>query len=140
MENKQAIDAALVQEFVLNAHANLERVQELLDQEPGLLNAAHDWGAGDWETALGAAAHMGRRDIATLLLERGARIDLFAAAMLGCLEIVRATLQTFPEMRHALGAHGIPLIVHAQAGGAEAEAVVGFLQESITGTLTPAAK
>ena len=115
METKQAIDAALVQEFVLNAHANLAKVEELLDQDPGLLNAAHDWGAGDWETALGAAAHMGRRDIALFLLDRGARIDLFAAAMLGHLEIVRATLQAFPEMRNVCPAC-VPAGMRARTG------------------------
>ena len=45
------------------------------------MNASWDWGGGDWETGLGAAAHMGRRDIAELLLGRGARLDLFAAAI-----------------------------------------------------------
>jgi hypothetical protein len=127
---KQAIDAGLVEEFVLKSHADLQRVGELLEQEPGLLNASHDWGAGDWETGLGAAAHMGRRDIAELLLQRGARIDLFAAAMLGQLEIVKAALEAFPAMRDARGAHGIPLIEHARAGGPAAEAVLRFLEEA----------
>lgn len=140
METRPAIDPTLVQEFVGYAHSNLARVQELLDREPGLLNAAHDWGAGDWETALGAAAHMGRRDIATFLLDRGARIDLFAAAMLGQVDIVTATLRGFPEMRNALGAHGIPLVAHAQAGGAEAQEVLQLLQESATSTHVPAAE
>ncbi len=123
------IAAEQVKEFVGNAHGDLNRVRELLDQEPGLLNAAWDWGGGDWETALGAAAHMGRRDIALFLLERGARIDLFAAAMLGKLEIVRALLADNPARKDALGPHGIPLLVHAQAGGEEASEVVNFLQQ-----------
>ena len=71
---------------------------------------------------------MGRRDIAELLLERGARIDLFAAAMLGQVEIVRAILDSFPAMREARGPHGIPLIEHARKGGAEATAVVELLE------------
>ena len=65
------LDPATVQGFVANAHGDLDVVRSLLDQEPALVNAAWDWGGGDWETGLGAAAHMGRRDIATLLLERG---------------------------------------------------------------------
>jgi hypothetical protein len=88
MEKIAAIAAELVQDFVSNAHGNLDRVQELLEQEPMSINAAWDWGGGDWETALGAAAHMGRKDIAHYLLERGARMDIFAAAMLGQVEIV----------------------------------------------------
>lgn len=117
-----------VLEFVANAHANLDRVRELLDGQPGLLNSAWDWGDGDWETGLGAAAHMGRVDIATFLLDRGARLDLFAAAMLGEIDIVRAAVTRFPSMRAALGPHGIPLLDHARAGGAAAEAVVRFLE------------
>ena len=63
----------LVREFVGNAHGDLARMRELLSQEPRLINAAWDWGGGDWETGLGAAAHMGRADIARELLEHGAR-------------------------------------------------------------------
>ncbi len=128
MEKKAIIAPELVNEFVAKAHGDLPRVQALLAQEPMLINAAWDWGGGDWETALGAAAHMGRRDIALYLLEQGARIDLFAAAMLGQLETVRAILTAFPQMLHQPGPHGIPLLSHAQKGGNEAEAVVTFLQ------------
>ncbi|HEU5423976.1 MAG TPA: hypothetical protein VFU72_10580 [Nitrolancea sp.] len=129
MGQPAAIVAELVQEFVGNAHGNLERVRELLRAQPALVNAAWDWGGGDWETALGAAAHMGRRDIAAELLAHGARLDLFAAAMLGQVEIVRAILGAFPELRRASGPHGIPLLAHAQAGGEEAAAVVRLLQD-----------
>jgi hypothetical protein len=123
-----AIKSELVAAFVGNAHGDLEKVKQLLAQEPALLNAAHDWGGGDWETALGAAAHMGRRDIAGFLLERGTRLDLFAAAMLGHLEIVKAILLASPASRTAPGSHGIPLIAHARAGGSEAAAVLDYLQ------------
>ena len=128
MEKKTAIASELVNEFVAKAHGDLQRVQALLEREPLLINASWDWGGGDWETGLGAAAHMGRRDIALYLLEQGARMDLFAAAMLGELEIVRAILTAFPHMRHQPGPHGIPLLSHAQKGGTEAEAVVTFLR------------
>src|SRR5512141_236898 len=97
MEPKPALEAKLVQEFVANAHGDLNRVQELLAQEPKLINATWDWGGGDFETALGAASHMGRRDIAEFLLENGARLDLFAATMLGKIDIVKAALRAFPE-------------------------------------------
>jgi hypothetical protein len=128
MATQEVIRAEVVHEFVGNAHGNLARVQELLDEEPGLLNAAWDWGGGDWETALGAAAHMGRRDIATYLLDRGARLDLFAAAMLGQVQVVKSILEANPIMRQALGPHGIPLIEHARAGGEQAVAVVQLLE------------
>jgi len=128
MERPPALDPEIVRDFVANAHGNLERVQKRLQQEPMLINAAWDWGGGDWETGLGAAAHMGRKDIARYLLANGARMDIFAAAMLGYLEIVQAIIQAVPEARQARGPHGIPLLAHAQAGGEDATAVVEFLQ------------
>jgi hypothetical protein len=122
------LDAAKVQAFVANAHGDLDAVRALLEEEPALVNAAWDWGGGDWETGLGAAAHMGRRQIALYLLEHGARLDLFAAAMLGYFDLVSAILSDFPEMRDALGPHGIPLVEHARVGGADARAVLELLE------------
>jgi hypothetical protein len=122
------LDSATVQAFVANAHGDLEVVRELLAGEPALVNAAWDWGGGDWETALGAAAHMGRRQIALFLLEHGARLDLFAAAMLGYFDIVSSVLANFPEMHDAKGPHGIPLVEHARAGGEDARAVLELLE------------
>lgn len=128
MEKKPALEITLIQDFVGKSHADLEGVKELLAREPALINSSWDWGGGDWETGLGAAAHMGRRDIATYLLEHGARLDLFAAAMLGNLDIVKATLETYPDSINTLGPHGIPLIAHAQAGGNEAIHVYEYLK------------
>lgn len=122
------LDPVKVQAFVGSAHGDLDAVRSLLAEEPALVNAAWDWGGGDWETGLGAAAHMGRRQIALLLLEHGARLDLFAAAMLGYFELVSAMLSEFPEMRHAIGPHGIPLVEHARAGGADARTVLELLE------------
>ncbi len=125
-----ALDPAIVESFVAKAHGDLDGVRALLEKEPGLVNATWDWGGGDWETALGAAAHMGRRDIALFLLERGARIDVFAAAMLGDVELVEAALEAYPETRDALGPHGLPLVEHARAGGEHARVVLGLLEAS----------
>jgi hypothetical protein len=131
MSDTPALETKLVQEFVGNAHGDLDRVKELLAQEPSLVNATWDWGGGDFETALGAASHMGRKDIADFLLEHGARLDIFAATMLGKLEIVRATLEAYPETIKTPGPHGIPLGAHAQAGGDGAKAVLEYLQTLI---------
>ena len=128
METKPALAAGLVEEFVVVAHADFDRTKELLAQEPGLINATWDWGGGDFETALGAAAHIGRRDIANFLLDHGARLDLFAATMLGKLNIVKAVLNVYPDAINFPGPHDIPLIEHAKSGGAEAKAVLEFLQ------------
>jgi hypothetical protein len=123
-----ALSADLVKEFVSVSHGDMKRIRELLEQEPALVNAAWDWGGGDWETGLGAASHMGNREIARYLLEQGARMDIFAAAMLGELEIVQAILKAFPEARELRGPHGIPLLRHAEMGGVEAAHVLAFLE------------
>jgi hypothetical protein len=120
----------LVDDFVLKAHGDLDTVKQLVEHEPAIVNAARDWGGGDWETGLGAASHVGRRDIALFLLEHGARMDIFAAAMLGETEIVRAMLGAHPEWREARGPHGIPLVKHAEAGGEEAREVLDLLQRA----------
>jgi hypothetical protein len=124
------LDPALVNEFVSKAHGDLDEVKRLLAEEPALVKASWDWGGGDFETGLGAAAHMGNREIALYLLENGASLDLFAAAMLGYVDIVRAMLKEHPELRDAKGAHGIPLLVHAQQGGEQARGVVELLEGS----------
>ena len=132
MDTKPALDSKLVEEFVGVAHENFSRVKELLEQEPALVNAIWDWGGGDFETALGATAHMGAKDIANYLLAHGARLDIFAAAMLGKLDIVKAALTEYPNAKDVLGPHDIPLIVHAEKGGAEAKAVAEYLKSILT--------
>jgi len=118
----------MVQEFVRVGHFDLDRTKALLAEEPGLLNAAWDWGGGDWETALGGAGHMGRKDIALFLISRGARMDIFHAAMLGRLDILKPMLAAFPNLAASKGPHGITLMAHAQKGGEEAVAVVRYLE------------
>jgi hypothetical protein len=71
---------------------------------------------------------MGRRDIAEYLLEHNARMDIFAATMLGQIDIVEAAVAAFPNIVHVPGPHGIPLIVHAEKGGEASKAVLEFLR------------
>jgi hypothetical protein len=132
-EKPAPIDKELVAEFVLKSHGDLGVVKQLVEQEPEIVNAAWDWGGGDWETGLGAAAHVGRRDIAEFLLEHGARKDVFAAAMLGEGEVVRALLEAQPGLRDARGPHGISLRAHAEAGGEQAREVLDLLQTAPVG-------
>jgi hypothetical protein len=125
---KPQVNRQLAQDFIIYAHSDLEMVKKLLEREPGLLNAQIDWGGGDWETGLGGASHMGRRDIVEFLLERGARPDLFCATMLGQLETVKAFLTLQPKMIETKGPHGFTLHWHAQVGGKNSEAVLDYLQ------------
>jgi hypothetical protein len=122
----------LAREMVAVSHGNVARVRELLAGRPALANASWDWGYGDWESALGAASHVGNREIAALLLEAGARPSLFSAAMLGQLEVVKAFVTASPGIQKTRGPHGINLMSHAKAGGAGAAEVVKYL-ESIGG-------
>jgi hypothetical protein len=125
---KPQINRLFVQDFVIYAHSDLEMVKKLLDREPALLNATMDWGQGDWESGLGGASHMGRRDIVLYLLDRGARIDIFCAAMMGRLDAVKSILTLEPKLIDAKGPHGFTLHFHAQVGGKEAEPVLDYLQ------------
>jgi len=122
-------DPALVERVVGLSHGDLEGVRELVEARPELAKAQWDWGYGDWESALGAASHTGRREIAELLLRHGARPTLFSAAMLGQLEVVRAFVAASPGIQATPGPHGIPLLAHARAGGDPAAAVVAYLEE-----------
>jgi hypothetical protein len=122
------INRQMVQDFVIYAHSELPLVKKLLEKEPALINSVMDWGGGDWESGLGGASHMGRRDIVEFLLEKGARIDLFCAAMLGQLDVIRSLLALQPKLIDAKGPHGISLHVHAAMGGKEAASVLDYLQ------------
>ncbi|GMU33913.1 MAG: hypothetical protein AMXMBFR20_17850 [Planctomycetia bacterium] len=128
VEKGPRLDLDLVREFVGAAHGDLEKTKKLLAEKPSLINATHDWSGGDWETALGGASHMGRRDIAEFLLANNARLDIFAATMLGKLEVVKAVFEAFPDTLSVPGPHGIPLIRHAEAGRSEAAPVLEFLR------------
>ncbi len=128
VQKPPALAPDLVREFVGAAHGDLDRTRRLLAEQPGLLNATWDWGGGDFETAIGGAGHMGRADIATFLIGQGARFDIFVAAMLGRLDIVKPALEAFPHLRHSGGPHGISLEQHARQGKEPALPVLEFLQ------------
>jgi hypothetical protein len=83
-------------------------------------------GGGDFETALGGASHMGRKDIATLLISKGARIDIFTAAMFNKIEIVKPIIETFPDALNCKGPHTITLLMHAEKG--DAKEVIAYLK------------
>ena len=117
----------LVREVVGVSHGNIARLKQLVDRQPSLSRASWDWGFGDWESALGAASHVGNREIAEYLLSKGARPSIFSATMLGQLEVVKAFIMAQPGVQKTWGPHGITLLSHAQAGGDRAKAVVDYL-------------
>ena len=127
-DRKPPLPSELVKDFVGAAHARFDDVKSLLAENPTLLNATWDWQNGDLESAIGAAGHMGRRDIALYLIEKGARTDLFVHTMLGHTEIIKPILSRHPEMINCKGPHTISLIRHAEVGGEEAKEVLDFLK------------
>ncbi|MFO0858450.1 MAG: hypothetical protein U0640_13975 [Phycisphaerales bacterium] len=122
-------DPSLAKEMVGASHGNDTKVRELLSQYPALVNAAWDWGFGDWETALGAASHTGQREIAQRLIDGGARPDIFSFAMLGHVDVIRAYVAARPGIQRIRGPHGITLLKHAKAGGDAAASVVEYLTQ-----------
>jgi hypothetical protein len=96
------------------SHGNIDKVKELVNKRPELAGASWDWGFGDWETALGAASHVGRRDIAELLISHGARPDIFTFTMMGMLKSVQEIIETVPGIQSHTGPHGITLLQHAK--------------------------
>ena len=112
-------DLDLVASFVGLAHkdANLDKVADMISREPKLIYATWDWGEGDWETGLGGASHVGSRVMARFLLEKGARIDAFCAAMLGEREVIAAMVAADPAVVKARGPHGYCLLYHVAISG-----------------------
>jgi hypothetical protein len=121
------LDKELVKEFVSVAHKDFDKLKIMLQEKPDLLNAVHNLGGWDWEDAIGAAGHVGNREMASFLLEQGARPTICVAAMLGQLAVVTSYIEAFPQMKNAVGPHRISLLRHAKAGGEPAAKVVEYL-------------
>lgn len=111
-----SIDDELVAEVVGASHFDLEKVKEMVSKRPELARATWDWAFGDWETAIGAASHTGRRDIADFLISKGARPDIFTFAMYGNYEVVKYMIEEMPGIQSLPGPHGISLLQHVKAG------------------------
>jgi len=109
-----SMNDTMVSSIVGASHGNFDKVKELVNSRPELAGASWDWGFGDWETALGAASHVGRRDIAEFLISNGARPDIFTYTMMGMLKSVQEIIETVPGIQSHNGPHGITLLQHAK--------------------------
>lgn len=127
-QEEPQLDKELVQEFVGSSHGKMDKVKEMLAEHPTLLNAAHDWRRGDFETGLGAASHVGHKELVQYFLDKGAQANIFTAALLGKMEIIKPMLEAFPNTLHAKGPHGYTLLHHAERGGEEALEVKDYLE------------
>ncbi len=102
-----------VREFVIAGHGNLEKVRQMLAENPKLLNISYRWNENDTETAVQAAAQVGNSNVAQFLLKQGAPLEICTAAMLGMRDEVENRLSEDPRNFNATGAHGIPLLPHS---------------------------
>lgn len=116
-----AIIEEITSEVVGVSHFNLDRLKELVNKRPELARATWDWGFGDWETAIGAASHVGRKDIVEYLISKGARPDIFTFAMLGAYETVKSMIEFMPGLQKTLGPHGISLLQHVKNGNSKSK-------------------
>lgn len=133
-----AQDPVKVMAVVGASHRDLDKVKELVGASPSLAKAAWDWGFGDWETALGAASHVGRHDIVEYLIALGARPDIFTFAMMGNVEVVKSMIVASPGIQKAYGPHSISLMRHAESGGDRAKGVVEYLKSIGEADIAPA--
>ncbi len=126
-DEKPQFDATLVKEFVGTSHRNMERVVELHKTYPELLNVAWDWGGGDFETALGAASHVGYIELVNYLVENGAQMNFLTLCLLGKTEMVKNMLIAYPALLNMKGPHGFSPLHHAIQGEENALEVKEYL-------------
>ena len=107
-------DDEQVARIVGASHGDFDTVKKMVSASPELARATWDWGYGDWESALGAASHVGRKDIADFLIDHGARPNIFTFVMMGALQAVRAMVEAVPGIQRIPGPHGITLLQHAK--------------------------
>src|SRR5215212_781546 len=118
----------IVKEFVIAGHGKPDRVKELLEQYPNLLYCRYDWGNGDFEEAIEGAGHVGNKEIAQYLIEKGARPNLFVLTMLGETTIVKAAIEKYPSLLFAKGPLGLSLLHHASKGGEASKELLDYFK------------
>ncbi|MCU0481086.1 MAG: ankyrin repeat domain-containing protein [Anaerolineae bacterium] len=107
----------IIKDFVIASHFNLQKVKDYLAQYPDLLTAQHQWGDDDFEDGLGAASHVGNREIAQFFISQGVEPTICTLAMLGDKAGIQAFLEIDPTTANARGAHGISVMFHAALSG-----------------------
>jgi hypothetical protein len=127
LQEPAPFDIKLVKDFVVAGHKNLALVKEMLREHPNLIYCRYDWGNGDFEEAIEGAGHLGNKEIANYLISAGARVNLFVLAMLGKTDLVKPTLEAYPDLVFAKGPHGFTLLHHAKVG--EAKELYDYLEE-----------
>lgn len=120
------LDREIVNKFVAASHGKMDVVKELYQEFPNLIYSSWDWGGGDFETGIDACGHVGNKEIANFLIEKGARPTLFVLTMLGKTELVKPVIEAYPQLVHSLGPHGFTFLHHAKRGGDEAAELLEY--------------
>jgi ankyrin repeat protein len=92
--------------FVSIAHADFDKVRQLLNANPALLNTRASWD----ELAIEAAAHTGHLEMAEWLAEKGGAVSTCTAVLLGRVELVKQVLAADRLVIHERGAHDISIL------------------------------
>jgi ankyrin repeat protein len=101
-----------VNEFARLAHFDFEKVKQLCQDTPALLNTRASWD----ELAVEAGSHVGRVDIASWLADRGAVISTCTAVLLGMAGKVKEAIAADPLSLHERGAHDIAILSYTAWG------------------------
>jgi hypothetical protein len=127
-EDPEPYKADIVKEFVIAGHGKLDKVKEMLEEYPNLLFCRYDWGNGDFEEAIEGAGHVGNKEIANYLIEKGARPNLFVLTTLGETTIVKSAIEKYPSLLTAKGPHGLTLLHHATKGGEASKELLDYFK------------
>jgi hypothetical protein len=128
-EEENQYKTEVVKEFVIAGHGKPDVVKQMLEQYPNILYSRYDWGNGDFEEALEGAGHVGNKEIARFLIEKGARPNIYVLAMLGETGIVKSILEKYPSLLNGRGPHGLTLLHHTKAGGEDSRELFEWLKE-----------
>jgi uncharacterized protein len=105
-----------ITQFVSVAHANFDKVKELLSVHPAMITARAPWD----ELAVEAAAHMGLYPMADWLAEKGAPISTCTAVLLGLGGRVEEAIAADRMCIYERGAHDIPILAYTVYGKEQA--------------------
>ena len=128
-DTSSSIEIRKIKEFVTAGHGDLNKIKSMLQEEPNLIYSRYDWGSGDFEEAIEGAGHLGNKEIVNYLIKQGARVNIFVLSMLGKKDIVIPTLEAYPNLIYAKGAHGFSLLHHAKQGGKDSTEILDYLKD-----------
>lgn len=116
-DDTQGLPKDFINNFIVFSHFGFDRVKNLIELCPDLLNTRASWD----ELPVEAAAHMGRADIGGLFLDRGASYSICTAAVFGSVTDVKRMLTEDPRRIHERGAHSFPLLFYTAFGKPQLE-------------------